>query len=361
MKKILLSSLSLVVSLLTLDAQEWNTPGNWYANSVLDIWRGGKVGIGTWYTPDATSQWYGTDPAPYFEVTSHNALASSPGSYVMRTSFTGNCGNMMREVTWLRRVSQGTAWQNTSLHNGIAVDNAFLSPGSDTKTWWERDPNADIQAWGNGATRHMQLNQGKLIIKGWEPNAGIGWNTNSAIRICNGYGLNYGQRAELQFGLDETNNGNLAVIGAAYVNSGGGNIGGELVFGTRPNGSNLVERMRLTHDGSLLIRKWDGVTINFKVDQWGFVKCREVQVLTTQIFPDYVFSDTYQLPTLAGLKKYIEQNKHLPGFEPGTYYEENGIKTSEMLIKHQEKIEELTLYIIELKEELETLKAKSRE
>jgi len=51
-------------------------------------------------------------------------------------------------------------------------------------------------------------------------------------------------------------------------------------------------------------------------------------------------------------------NLRLPGFENAEYYIKNGIKTSEMFIKQQEKIEELTLYIIELHKKIEALEAK---
>ncbi len=96
--------------------------------------------------------------------------------------------------------------------------------------------------------------------------------------------------------------------------------------------------------------------INFRVKANGFVYAREVEILNTAIsFPDYVFSKDYKLPTLPELEAYIAKNKHLPSFENAEYYETNGIKSSEMFVKQQEKIEELTLYIIELEKRMKAL------
>lgn len=66
-------------------------------------------------------------------------------------------------------------------------------------------------------------------------------------------------------------------------------------------------------------------------------------------FPDYVFSVKHKKLSLPELDQFITINKHLPGFEPAKYYETNSMQISEMMLKQQEKIEELTLYIIEHK------------
>jgi len=97
--------------------------------------------------------------------------------------------------------------------------------------------------------------------------------------------------------------------------------------------------------------------INFRVKTNGFVYAREIEV-TAGTFPDYVFDASYKLMKLQHLDSYIKKNKRLPGFENAEYYIKNGIKTSEMFIKQQEKIEELTLYIIELNKKIEALEAK---
>ena len=95
--------------------------------------------------------------------------------------------------------------------------------------------------------------------------------------------------------------------------------------------------------------------INFKVKNSGLVYARELNVMIGT-FPDYVFNKDYKLTSLEEVEKYIINNKHLKGFEKGKCYEENGMNLGEVVKLQQEKIEELTLYLIELKKEINNLK-----
>ncbi len=63
--------------------------------------------------------------------------------------------------------------------------------------------------------------------------------------------------------------------------------------------------------------------------------------------PDYVFAPTYKLQTLNELEKYIQANKHLPNIPNAKEIETNGQNLGDMQLKLLEKIEELTLYVIE--------------
>lgn len=98
---------------------------------------------------------------------------------------------------------------------------------------------------------------------------------------------------------------------------------------------------------------------NFKVKSSGFVYAREVQIMVGT-FPDYVFEKSYRRLSLPDLNNYIVENKRLPGFEKAEYYIKNGINTSEMFIKQQEKIEELTLYNIELEKRISALEKSNK-
>lgn len=75
-------------------------------------------------------------------------------------------------------------------------------------------------------------------------------------------------------------------------------------------------------------------------------------------FPDYVFSDNYQLMPLPTLKSYIKANAHLPGIPSADEVEQNGLDLGEMNRILVEKVEELTLYLIKQQEEIEALKAR---
>jgi hypothetical protein len=79
----------------------------------------------------------------------------------------------------------------------------------------------------------------------------------------------------------------------------------------------------------------------------GKIRAQEIKVETAN-WPDYVFADTYQVPSIAEVEKYIKTNNHLPGVPTATEVEKNGMELGEMLKLQQKKIEELTLYIIGL-------------
>ncbi len=87
--------------------------------------------------------------------------------------------------------------------------------------------------------------------------------------------------------------------------------------------------------------------------------CGKELKLETSLWPDYVFQEDYKLRTLSEVEKYIKKNNHLPGIVPQKEAIENGIDVGDLQVKLLEKIEELTLYIIQQDKrlkELETVK-----
>ena len=64
-------------------------------------------------------------------------------------------------------------------------------------------------------------------------------------------------------------------------------------------------------------------------------------------WPDYVFKNDYQLPTLNEVKTYIDQNHHLPEIPSEKEIEKDGLNLGEMNRLLVKKVEELTLYLIE--------------
>ncbi|MBK6665206.1 MAG: hypothetical protein IPG48_03410 [Saprospiraceae bacterium] len=79
----------------------------------------------------------------------------------------------------------------------------------------------------------------------------------------------------------------------------------------------------------------------------GIIRSKEILVEATP-WPDYVFSDEYNLQSISDVEKYIYENNHLPNFPKAKDIETNGQAVGEIQRKMMEKIEELTLYIIEL-------------
>jgi hypothetical protein len=90
----------------------------------------------------------------------------------------------------------------------------------------------------------------------------------------------------------------------------------------------------------------------------GIVHAQEVKIdLNGATAPDYVFENDYKLPSLEKIKLYIDQYHHLPEVPSAKEMEEDGVKVGEMNMLLLKKVEELTLYVIELKKEIDELKA----
>ncbi|GAB3702486.1 hypothetical protein GCM10027592_31960 [Spirosoma flavus] len=82
----------------------------------------------------------------------------------------------------------------------------------------------------------------------------------------------------------------------------------------------------------------------------------KVAVKNTSEWSDKVFDDSYQLKGLSEVEKYIKTNKHLPGVPSASEMVEQGNDLHQTDAKLLEKIEELTLYSIQLEKELEASK-----
>lgn len=73
-------------------------------------------------------------------------------------------------------------------------------------------------------------------------------------------------------------------------------------------------------------------------------------------WPDYVFYKDYPLLPLAELQKQIDNLGYLPNMPSAAGIESEGIPITKIVSKQLEKIEELTLYLIEMKKDIEALK-----
>ncbi|MEP7265921.1 MAG: hypothetical protein ABI772_15565 [Bacteroidota bacterium] len=96
----------------------------------------------------------------------------------------------------------------------------------------------------------------------------------------------------------------------------------------------------------------------YKLDVCGNIRAKEVRVSTG--WCDYVFADDYILPALSDVEDFIKTNKHLPEVTPGALIESEGLevgKTSAQMIK---KIEELTLYVIDLQKQVDALRKNTK-
>lgn len=88
----------------------------------------------------------------------------------------------------------------------------------------------------------------------------------------------------------------------------------------------------------------------------GKIIAEELKIEEYDYWPDYVFEEDYPLRDLHEVESFIKEHKRLPNIPSAAGVKENGISVGEMNAKLLEKIEELTLYVIEQQKEIKTLK-----
>nr|WP_321485522.1 hypothetical protein [uncultured Draconibacterium sp.] len=134
--------------------------------------------------------------------------------------------------------------------------------------------------------------------------------------------------------IDPASDGDAILLGHyvnsnTYLSTGGGQVG----IGTTKVGSH-----KLAVEGSIGARE-------IKVESSGW--------------SDFVFDEEYELKSLDEIEKFIIANKHLPDIPSEAEVGKKGINLGEMDAKLLQKIEELTLYLLEMKKELSEVKEKN--
>ncbi len=89
----------------------------------------------------------------------------------------------------------------------------------------------------------------------------------------------------------------------------------------------------------------------------GGILTEEVRVAVESEWADFVFDDEYKLPTLKEVEEQIRKEKHLKDIPSAEEVKNNGIELAEMNKLLLQKVEELTLYVIELNKKVETQQA----
>ena len=94
----------------------------------------------------------------------------------------------------------------------------------------------------------------------------------------------------------------------------------------------------------------------YKLAVNGNIRSKEVTVETDN-WPDFVFDKKYNLPSLKNVEAFISEHNHLPNIPSAKEIETNGLQLGDVQKKMMQKIEELTLYIIEQNKRIEKLEA----
>lgn len=206
---------------------------------------------------------------------------------------------------------------------------------------------------GNGVMKFATAGQDRLIID-YAGNIGIGTTPTEKLSVYGTVNAKPGvislesarnDATYVEVGAVSTKNadGEVARIGMLR---GGGTYSGLINFLVRPtNDGPLTEAMRIAESGNLLLGKTSQSNSVYRLDVNGKARVNEIVVNTTGA--DFVFEPDYKLPTLTELEQFIKANKHLPEIQTATEMVKNGVSLGELNIKLLQKVEELTLHLIE--------------
>jgi hypothetical protein len=173
------------------------------------------------------------------------------------------------------------------------------------------------------------------------------------LRIANIHGAGGSdQYSALALSVTGNTGANNAYVNLAVIQPVAGNSNSEFALTVRQASGVMNEVLRAKSDGKIGIGTSNPTS---KLTVAGDIHSREVRV-SVDAGADFVFRDNYNLPSLDAVSKYIKENKHLPEIASADEMKEEGINLSEMNIKLLQKIEELTLYIIEQDKKTEQLK-----
>jgi hypothetical protein len=86
-------------------------------------------------------------------------------------------------------------------------------------------------------------------------------------------------------------------------------------------------------------------------------KIHSTELVIETGWADYVFEKNYKLRSLNELEKFIQQNKHLPNIPSAKEIEKNGLQVGDVQKRMMEKIEELTLYVIEQDKQIKKMES----
>ncbi|TPD66966.1 coiled-coil domain-containing protein [Flavobacterium microcysteis] len=217
---------------------------------------------------------------------------------------------------------------DTNINGNVTINNHFLkfAPANNMDAIIQRITPGNMIVNSGGGTSSLYLNYASVY------NAGTG-----GVNIFDGGTTNFAK---------------------LWITKGIGNgiesVGGNLVIS--PSGGRVI--ISDLSNPNLKIP-----TANYKlIVQSGILTEKvKVAVQNSANWSDYVFAEDYNLMSLYDVEKYIKKNQHLPNIPSAKELVKEGLDLGEMQAKQMEKIEELTLYMIEMKKEIDSLKKENSE
>jgi|GEM_PF-4905247 len=285
-----------------------------------------KIGIGTTTTPSTlldirgSDQWglnlCSTNPVPKSQIT-FSQYSNNTFSYLWAMGANENGSSATKDFyIWNGQTISTPFYISTSNHVGLGLGS---SPSTSINT------SSSVTVGNNGFTNALAVNgttnfNGNVFI----PTSTLAINQTSVPSLPSNAGTKV---TSLQLAV----NGNANISNALIV----GNVTDFASAKTAFPGNYSI----YAENGIIT----EGVTIALKNDATG------------NYWADFVFDKNYKLTPLAELESFIKNNHHLPEIPSAKEVSEKGINVAQIDAKLLQKIEELTLYMIEMKKENDKL------
>jgi len=129
-----------------------------------------------------------------------------------------------------------------------------------------------------------------------------------------------------------------------------------IIFSTG-DGNTDSKKMEILNNGKVIIGNVNNTPNDYKlyVEKGILAERLKVAVKTSSDWADYVFAKDYNLLPLEEVQSFIQQKQHLPDIPSADEMVKNGMDVLEMNAKLLQKVEELTLYLIQMNEKIKTL------
>lgn len=150
---------------------------------------------------------------------------------------------------------------------------------------------------------------------------------------------------------------NFGFTGARHFSVGIDNTDDQFKIGTHstsPRGVDIGTLFRMNASGNVGIGT---SSLTYRLNVNGTIRSEEIRVETD--WADFVFSDNFRLRPLSEVEKFIREYRHLPDVTPAADIQKEGLQVAKQMTEMMQKIEELTLYILELNKRLEQLETEN--
>ena len=194
----------------------------------------------------------------------------------------------------------------------------------------------------SGAPLHINPLGNNVIFNKDAGNVGIGTSSPTSKLDVNGViksGVHSNEGGAIFLENNSKNTPNTANRWAIYNMTGG--YGDGLQFWSYSADGAYGVKLKLSDTGNMAL--------------YGKLEAKDV-IITPTPTADFVFDSGYNLKPIHALEQFISENQHLPEIPSAKEMTENGLAVGDFQIKLLQKIEELTLYVISLKKEVDTLR-----